>query len=94
MLAAEIHPSPNRPHYLSRLRPEGGVYIRVGSTNRRADPVIIQEMQRYQLAASFDEQPIPELNSEKIAFRVASEYSRPIRKLTRQSLESLKVTAV
>ena len=93
LLAAEIHPSPNRPHYLARLGPEAGVYIRVGSTNRRADPVIVHEMQRYKLAASFDEQPIPELNSEAIDFRAASEYFQPIRKLTRHSLESLKVTA-
>lgn len=94
VLAAEIHPSPNRPHYLTRFGPEAGVYVRVGSTNRRADPAIIQEMRRYHLAASFDEQPIPELNSEAIDFRVASEYFQPIRKLTRQSFESLKVITV
>lgn len=93
ILAVEVHPSANRPHYLVRLGPEESVFVRVGSTNRRADPVLIEEMRRYNDVSSFDERPIPELNSEAIDFRVASEFFEPVRKLTRQSLQNLKVTA-
>jgi len=38
VLAVEIPPSPNRPHYVAKLGLEAGAYIRVGSSNRRADP--------------------------------------------------------
>jgi ATP-dependent DNA helicase RecG len=34
VLAAQIFPSSTRPHFLQRLGPENGVFIRVGSTNR------------------------------------------------------------
>jgi predicted HTH transcriptional regulator len=92
-LAVEICPSPNRPHYLNRSGPEEGVFVRVGSTNRRADSFLIAEMRRYNQVSSFDEQPMPALNSEAIDFRVASEYFKPIRKLTPNGLQSLKLTA-
>ena len=92
-LAVEIYPSPNRPHYLNRLGPAAGVFVRVDSTNRRADPFLIEEMRRYNQVSSFDEQPMPDLNSEAIDFRAASEYFKPIRKLTPHGLQSLKLTA-
>lgn len=93
VLAVEIYPSPNRPHHLNRLGPMAGVFVRVGSTNRRADSFLIEEMRRYNQVSSFDEQPMPDLNSEAIDFRVASEFFKPIRKLTRSGLQSLKITA-
>jgi ATP-dependent DNA helicase RecG len=91
VLAVEIYPSANRPHYLNRLGAEEGVFVRVGSTDRRADQVLIEEMRRYNQVSSFDEQPQPELNSEAIDFRVASEFFKPIRKLTRPDLQTLKI---
>ena len=91
VLAVEIYPSANRPHYLNRLGAEEGVFVRVGSTNRRADQVLIEEMRRYNQVSSFDEQPQPELNSEAIDFRAASEFFKPIRKLTRPDLQTLKI---
>ncbi len=92
-LAVEIYPSPNRPHYLNRLGPAEGVFVRVGSTNRRADTFLIEEMRRYNQVFSFDEQPMPDLNSEALDFRAASEFFKPIRKLTHNGLQSLKLTA-
>jgi predicted HTH transcriptional regulator len=92
VLAVEIYPSPNRPHYLNRLGPVEGVFVRVGSTNRRADSFLIEEMRRYNRVSSFDEQPMPDLNSEAIDFRAASEFFKPFRKLTPHGLQSLKLT--
>ena len=92
VLGVEIYPSPNRPHHLNRLGPEEGVFVRVGSTNRRADSSLIDEMRRYNQVSSFDERPLPDLNSEAIDFRAASEYFKPIRKLTRAGLQTLKIT--
>ena len=82
VLAVEIYPSASRPHFLNRLGPEEGVFVRVGSTNRRADLFLIEEMRRYNQVSSFDEQPRPELNSEAIDFRVASELFAPYRHAT------------
>lgn len=91
VLAVEIFPSASRPHFLNRLGPEEGVFVRVGSTNRRAGLFLIEEMRRYNQVSSFDEQPRPELNSEAIDFRAASEFFKPIRKLTRPELQTLKI---
>jgi predicted HTH transcriptional regulator len=91
VLAVEIYPSASRPHFLNRLGPEEGVFVRVGSTNRRADLFLVEEMRRYNQVSSFDEQPRPELNSEAIDFRATSEFFKPIRKLTRPELQTLKI---
>ena len=37
VLAVQVYPSSSRPHYLKRAGLEDGVFVRVGSTNRRAD---------------------------------------------------------
>lgn len=34
-------------HFLKREGPDKGVYVRVGSTNRRADPELVEELGRY-----------------------------------------------
>ena len=92
VLAVEVQASPNRPHHLIKLGPEAGVMVRIGSTNRKADVSNIEEMRRFTPSATFDEQPIPDLYSEAIDFRVASEFFKPSRKLTPQSLQTLRIT--
>ena len=37
LLAVRVYPSSTRPHYIARTGPDAGTYVRVGSTNRRAD---------------------------------------------------------
>ena len=71
---------------LKREGQEGGVYVRVGSTNRRADREMIEELQRYACGVGFDEQALPELDSEALDFRAASESFALIRKLKRADL--------
>jgi len=41
---------------------------------------------------SFDEQPIPDLNSEALDFRAASELFAPVRKLAPSAFRNLRVT--
>jgi len=93
VVAIEVYPSPSRPHHLVREGETLGTYVRVGSTNRRADPALIEELRRYARNESFDEQPMPELDSEAIDFRAASELFAPIRKLVKQDLLTLGVLA-
>lgn len=88
-LAVEVFPSPSRPHYVKAAGYPAGVYVRVGSTNRQADPAAVAELQRVVQGRSFDEEPLPELDSEALDFRVASECFAPVRKLTRAHLRTL-----
>lgn len=67
--------------------------MRVGSTNRRADPELRQELQRIARGESYDEQVMPDLDSEAIDFRAASESFAPVRKLERADLETLRLVA-
>ena len=91
LLAVRVYPSSTRPHYIARTGPDAGTYVRVGSTNRRADAQLIAEMQRFAKGESFDERPMPALDSEALDFRVASELFSPVRKLTRRNLDTLRL---
>jgi predicted HTH transcriptional regulator len=89
ILLVEVFPSPLRPHYLKSEGNERGVYVRVGSTNRRADPAQVDEIRRQVSGRSFDEDPLPEMNSEDIDFLAASQFFSPLRKLSRGDLKPL-----
>ncbi len=91
VMAVQVYPSSSRPHYFKPEGAERGVYVRVGSTNRRADPEMVQELRRIVRGESFDEQPMPDLDSEAVDFRAASELFAPVRKLGRRDLESLRL---
>jgi ATP-dependent DNA helicase RecG len=91
VLAVQVHPSPSRPHYLKREGLNGGVYVRVGSTNRGADRELIEELRRFARGETFDEQPMPDLDSEALDFRAASESFATIRKIARRDLEVLRL---
>jgi len=71
------------PYYVRSEGPEKGVYVRLGSTNRRSGPEMIEALRRLARNISFDEQPCTEINSEDIDFRAASEFFETVsRKLT------------
>ncbi len=91
VLAVQVHPSSGRPHYLKSDGLEGGVYVRVGSTNRRADRELIDELRRFARGETFDEQAMPECDSEALDFRAASESFASVRKLKRADLETLRL---
>ena len=91
LLIVRVFPSSTRPHYYKKLGPEEGVYIRVGSTNRKADAEMIKELNRIVRNQTFDEQPLTALNSEAIDFRAASEQFDKIRKINKKDLETLEI---
>jgi len=49
----------------------------VGSTNRRADRELVEELRRFGRGEAFDERPMPDLDSEALDFRAASESFGP-----------------
>lgn len=91
VVAVQVHPSPGRPHYLKREGQGDGVYVRVGSTNRRADLQLVEELRRFARGEAFDEQPLPDLDSEALDFRAASESFAPVRRIARRDLETLRL---
>ena len=91
LLAVRVYPSPARPHFIARAGLDAGVYVRVGSTNRRADAELVAEMQRFGRGESFDERPMPALDAEALDMQAAIELFAPTRKLTRKNLETLRL---
>ncbi|MCB1119694.1 MAG: putative DNA binding domain-containing protein [Chlamydiia bacterium] len=77
------------PFYLKKEGPKEGVYIRIGSTSRRAEAGLLAEMERDLNQIVFDEQPITEVGVEGIdqnAMKVSFK-----QKLTKENLRSLKI---
>jgi hypothetical protein len=64
VLVVQVHPSALRPHHLKAEGVERGTYVRLGSTNRRADAALIAELRRRIDLESYDEQPLPAVDSE------------------------------
>ena len=78
------------PFYIASEGDEKGVYIRLGSTNRRAGIEIIEEIRSLARNICFDELPCTEINSEAIDFRAASEFFSEIsRQLTPARIKTL-----
>jgi hypothetical protein len=61
------------------------------SIHRCADRELIEELPRFARGDSYDELAMPELDSEAIDFRAASELFAPARKLKRADLETLRL---
>jgi predicted HTH transcriptional regulator len=91
VLAIQVYASPVRPHYMRREGLDRGVYVRVGSTNRRADRELMDELRRFAHGEAYDEQPMPGLDSEALDFRAASESFASVRRLRRTDLHTLRL---
>ncbi len=91
LVVVRVHPGPARPYHFKREGLERGTYVRVGSTNRRADDAMRAELGRFARSEAFDERPLPELDSEVVDFRAASECFAGVRRLRRADLETLRL---
>ncbi|MDR2215951.1 MAG: helix-turn-helix domain-containing protein [Nevskiaceae bacterium] len=89
VLVLQVHPSSLRPHHVKAEGVEHGSYVRLGSTNRRADAALIAELSRRIDLGSHDEQPIPTANCEAVDFAAASQCFAQYRALRRQDLRTL-----
>ena len=93
LLVVHVFPSALRPHHLRSAGAQAGTYIRVGSTNRQAGGALIASLRRSVFATSFDEEPLSELSSEAIDFRLASELFAGRRAMGPKEMESLGALA-
>lgn len=91
VLGVQVFPSGARPHYLKRSSREQSVYVRVGSSNRRADHELIAELQRFARGEAFDEQPMPDLTADTIDFPAVAASFAAVRKLKRTDMQTLRL---
>jgi len=90
VLIVTIPHSPG-PFYLKDKGEDGGVYVRIGSTNRIADAALIAEIKRIKEHTSFDQ--LPELQATpddldmELARKLFAVVDKPFTKATARSLE-------
>jgi predicted HTH transcriptional regulator len=94
LLIVEVYPSGSRPHWLRKEGPEEGVYVRLGSTNRKADRELIAELKRGVQGKSFDEQLLPDRTVDDLDFDAATACFERHRDLVKNDLESLRLVAI
>lgn len=90
LLVVEVFLSGSRPHFIKSEGPQG-VYVRLGSTNRRADRELIDELKRGVQGAVFDETPLPELTIDALDLDAARKLFEDTRALDEKSLLTLKL---
>ena len=80
------------PFYVRAEGPEAGVYVRLGSTNRRAGPEILAELQRSLSGLSFDQLPCSDLSAEDLdPAKIQRFFAASDRKVSQAHLETLGV---
>jgi ATP-dependent DNA helicase RecG len=80
------------PFYVRSEGPQDGVYVRLGSTNRRAGPELLAELQRSLAGHSFDQMPCADLSADDLDPERIRRYFAAIgRQVSQEHLESLGV---
>lgn len=59
VLVVEVPLSTRRPHCMKARGIDGGVYVRLGSTTRQADPALVAELERTARGIAFEDLPEP-----------------------------------
>ena len=59
VLVVDVPLSTRRPHYITSQGIGGGVYVRLGSTTRQADPALVAELERTARGVAFEDLPEP-----------------------------------
>ncbi|CED90680.1 AlbA family DNA-binding domain-containing protein [Actinomyces succiniciruminis] len=73
VLVVDVPLSTRRPHYITRQGAEAGVYVRLGSTTRQADPALVAELERNARGIAFEDLPEPRATLEDLDLQVLSE---------------------
>ncbi len=90
LLVIEVFLSNTRPHYLKSEGASQGVYVRLGSSNRQADSLLIAELQRGVAGVSFDSLPMVNLSMDDLDLPAIREDFRN-RPVDERMLQSLKI---
>jgi len=80
------------PFFLNSEGSENGVYIRLGSTNRKVGPEILAELRRVSQNKTFDQVPCPDLTGEALDFaKIQKVFDFAGRKIDESKLVSLGI---
>ncbi|MBN2849000.1 MAG: putative DNA binding domain-containing protein, partial [Coriobacteriia bacterium] len=94
VLAVQVHLGSSRPYHLTAEGPDNGVYVRLGSTNRRADAALIAELGRSARGEGFDEQPEVDLGVDALDLDAIRRAFEGVRTIRRADLKTLRLTTV
>lgn len=72
ILVVDVPLSTRRPHFMQAQGPEHGVYVRLGSTTRQADPALVAELERNARGISFEDLPEPRATLEDLDLKALS----------------------
>ena len=93
LLGVEVYPSSSRPHWIKKEGSVDGVYVRLGSTNRKADKELIAELKRSVTGTAFDELPLPDLTADALDLAAARNLFAGQRELNEKELLTLRLFA-
>jgi len=91
ILVVEVYLSGSRPHYISTVGLENGVFVRLGSTNRQADQQLVAEIQRSVEGVSYDALPMPELTIDDIDMNELQTLFKGKREINEKTLLTLRL---
>jgi ATP-dependent DNA helicase RecG len=91
LLVVEVFLSGMRPHFLKAEGQQSGTYVRLGSTNRIADPQLIAELQRGVAGVSFDALPMPELTEDDLDLKAIAKDFEGRNSIDKRTLQSLRI---
>ncbi len=91
LLLVETFLSGLRPHWLKVEGPENGVYVRLGSTNRKADRQLIAELRRSAEGIAYDEMSLPELSVNDLELEAINNTLGAQHRIDENGLRSLKL---
>jgi len=69
-----ILPGANKPYYLKKLGPEDGIFVRIGSTNRKADSQVAAELRRQARNISLDHEVDPSFGCDILDMRLLEKF--------------------
>jgi len=69
-----ILPGANKPYYLKKLGPEDGIFVRIGSTNRKADSQVSAELRRQARNISLDQEIDPSFDCDILDRRLLEKF--------------------
>ncbi len=91
LVVVKVFPGPRRPYYVASLGRDAGTFVRVGSTNRRASPELLAELERTSRNVAFDEEPMTELTADDLDLDLARARFADRKKLDSRDLLALNV---
>jgi len=91
-LIVRVFPGERKPYYLKTKGILDGVYIRLGSSNRKADENFIEQLKLHSRNLSYDELCCYEMNYRDIDFiAIKNDFKKNNKTITKESLKNLSI---